>query len=427
MADGDNKDEPESAPEGSTSKEVLVARGTDVDTLGPADADRTAEMVPADDREFGVPPTLKTFAGIVWRLIVIGFALYIGLILLGKVAPVAIAVFLGMILTALALPLANLLNRFMPRVVAVVISLLAITAAGVFILYQVIQSIIAQGPALVDAVNDGIQQLDDWLQNGPFALTADQLNSFNNNAQSWLENAGVNVLQSAASEVGALGTFVTAAAVFFFATIFFMISGDSIWGWFVSWIPARAREAVNESGRIAWGSLSGYTRGMVIVAIADAFLVFIGLLILQVPLAPALAAVVFMGAFIPVIGAPVATLLAAIVALATKGPITALLVIGLTIVVGSFDGDVLQPLVMGKAVSMHPLAIVSVIAGGAIAFGIIGALIAVPIVSAFYGVAKFLTNRDPEHPFPPKPPPDPDEDSAADEDASKDAATAKAK
>ena len=107
----------------------------------------------------------------------------------------------------------------------------------------------------------------------------------------------------------------------------------------------------------------------------------------------------FIGAFIPVIGAPVATFFAAIVALAERGPIIALLVIVLTVIVGSFDGDVLQPLVMGKAVNLHPLAIVVAIAAGSIALGIVGALIAVPIAGAIYGVAKYLTNRDPEHPY----------------------------
>jgi hypothetical protein len=128
--------------------------------------------------------------------------------------------------------------------------------------------------------------------------------------------------------------------------------------------------------------------------------VFIGLLILGVPLAPALAAVVFIGAFIPVIGAPVATFFAAIVALAEKGPLIAVLVIVLTIIVGSFDGDVMQPLVMGKAVNIHPLAIVVLIAAGSLTLGIIGAFIAVPVGSAIYGVFKFLSGRDPEHPRP---------------------------
>jgi predicted PurR-regulated permease PerM len=160
---------------------------------------------------------------------------------------------------------------------------------------------------------------------------------------------------------------------------------------------------VDTSGRIAWHSISSYTKGIVVIALADATLVFIGLTVLQVPLAPALAAVVFLGAFIPVIGAPIATFFAAIVALAERGPIVALLVILLTFVVGEIDGHILQPLVMGKAVNLHPLAIIFVIAAGSLALGIVGALVAVPIAAAIYGVAKFVTGRDPDHPYPPPP------------------------
>ena len=179
-----------------------------------------------------------------------------------------------------------------------------------------------------------------------------------------------------------------------------MVSGPSIWQWLVDWVPVRVRDTFDTCGQLAWRTMAGYGRGMVVVALCDAFLVFIGLTILQVPLAPALAAVVFMGAFIPVIGAPIATFLAALVALATKGPVTALLVVALTIVVGSFDGDVMQPLVMGKAVSLHPLAIVTIIAAGALTFGVIGALIAIPIASSIYVILKYLTGRDPDHPYP---------------------------
>jgi predicted PurR-regulated permease PerM len=173
-------------------------------------------------------------------------------------------------------------------------------------------------------------------------------------------------------------------------------------------MPTRSRPYVNTAGELGWDSLSGYTRGVVVVALCDSILVFIGLVILQVPMAPALAAIVFFGAFIPVIGAPIATFFAAIVALAERGPIIALLVIGLTVVVGSFDGDVMQPLVMGKAVSLNPLAIIILIAIGSILLGIIGALVAVPIGAAVYRVMKYLTGRDPDHPLPGESPPTPD-------------------
>ncbi|MCB0918299.1 MAG: AI-2E family transporter [Actinobacteria bacterium] len=383
------------------------------------------ELVEVEDvSKFGVPETLITLSGILGRLLIVLLALAVALWLLAQVQPVAIALFLGMFLTALAGPIARLFNKIMPKVLAVVLSLLLIAAAGIYIVIVVVDSIISEGSQLGDAIRDGLSQIDDWLQNGPLSLTGDQLSEVNQKAQDTMGSLGSDLLSALASEASSIGTVITAGAVFFFATIFFMISGESIWKWLVGWMPSRIRSGVDVSGQLFWGSVAGYARGMVVVAILDALLVFVGLMILGVPLAPALAAVVFMGAFIPVIGAPIATLLAAVVALATEGLTTAILVVALTVVVGSFDGDVMQPLVMGKAVSLHPLAIVTLIAAGALTLGIVGALIAVPLGSGIYVVAKFLTNRDSEHPFPPAPEAPPPQEDVATGDAAAAASSA---
>jgi putative heme transporter len=370
-----------------------------VDT--PAPPGDAPEPEPAVEPPFRVPPTLAVLAGIVWRILVIALGAYLIVWIIFQIAPVALAVFLALLVTALAGPIAGVLRRFLPDVVSVILALMLITVAGLIILTVVVRSIVEQGPALQQAIAAGIQQLEDWLQHGPLQLTTDQLSQFEGQAQSWATNTGKAIAEGAVSELGALGTFITAGSVFLFGTLFFMTSGDQIWGFVVSWSPRRVRASFDTCGELAWATMAGYARGMVVVALCDAFLVFVGLVILQVPLAAALAAVVFMAAFIPVIGAPLATLLASMVALATRGPTTALLVVALTIIVGSFDGDVLQPLVMGKAVSLHPLAIVSIIAAGALACGIIGALIAVPVVSSIYVVLKYLAGRDPDHPYPP--------------------------
>ena len=280
------------------------------------------------------------------------------------------------------------------------LSLLFIAGATVVVLGLVVKSIVNEGPDLVASVTNTIQELEDWLQKGPLQLSDADLNSAISQAEEWGKSLGVTLLGDLGGAASSLGTLITAGSVFLFAVIFFMIKPAQVWGFLLTWIPRGGRETVDVSGRLAWDSISGYTRGIVVVALADAFLVFVGLVILQVPMAAALAAVVFLGAFIPVIGAPVATFFAAVVALAERGPLVAVLVIALTIVVGSFDGDVMQPLVMGKAVNLHPLAIVILIAGGALGFGIIGALVAVPLGSAVYSVIKYLSGRDPVNPRP---------------------------
>jgi len=349
--------------------------------------------------EDGVPDTLKTAAGMTWRILILlaGFALFV--MVLNQIFPVVFALFFAMLVTAWTQPLMNLLAKFLPRVIAMILALAAIGAAIVLILYLVVSSSISEGPKLVQSISTGFSEISTWLKDGPLHLSDSQFKDLVTQAQSVGTTLAKGVLGDVLGALGSIGTLIIAGSVFIFGVIFFLMTPNKIWDWVVNWLPDKWSNHINVSGHIAWDSISGYTRGIVVVAICDATLVFIGLLILQVPLAPALAAVVFLGAFIPVIGAPVATFFAAIVALAERGPIIALLVIGLTVVVGSFDGDVLQPLVMGKAVNLHPLAIVIAIAAGSIAMGIIGALIAVPIAGAIYGVMKYVTNRDPERPF----------------------------
>jgi predicted PurR-regulated permease PerM len=352
--------------------------------------------VPTSD---GVPDNLKTMAGIIWRVLVVLAGLAVLVAIMGRIFPVVFALFFAMLVTAWTMPVMNLLKKFLPKPIAMVLALLAIGAAIIAIMAVVISSSIHEGPKLVLAIQSGFTDIEGWLKTGPLQYTDTQVANLLDQAKSAGTTVAKGVLGDALSALGSVGTLIIAASVFIFGVLFFLLTPGKVWDWIISWIPMSAQRQIDTSGRIAWDSISGYTRGIVIVAFCDALLVFIGLLILQVPLAPALAAVVFIGAFIPVIGAPIATFFAAIVALAERGPIIALLVVVLTVIVGSFDGDVLQPLVMGKAVNLHPLAIVIAIAAGSIALGIVGALIAVPIAGAIYGVAKYLTNRDPEHPY----------------------------
>jgi predicted PurR-regulated permease PerM len=252
---------------------------------------------------------------------------------------------------------------------------------------------------LVASITSGFDDIKKWLQDGPLQLSDSSLGNLLDQAKTAGGNVAKGFLGDALGALGSVGTIVIGGSVFLFGVIFFLLTPNTIWNWLLGWIPKKAANHIDTAGHIAWDSISGYTRGIVIVALCDATLVFIGLLVLQVPLAPALAAVVFIGAFIPVIGAPVATFFAAVVALAERGPIIALLCIVLTIIVGSFDGDVLQPLVMGKAVNLHPLAIIIAIAAGSLTLGIVGALIAVPVAGALYGVLKYVTNKDPDRPY----------------------------
>ena len=347
----------------------------------------------------GIPEGLKSTAGVIWRILVILAGLAIIGLIFNQIFAVVFALFFAMLVTAWTQPVMNLIHKVLPKVISMILALIVIISAILLILYVVVSSSISEGPKLVTSITSGFDEIKKWLQTGPLQLSDTALGNLLDQAKTAGGNVAKGFLGDALGALGSIGTIVIGGSVFLFGVIFFLLTPNTIWNWLLGWIPKKAANHIDTAGHIAWDSISGYTRGIVIVALCDATLVFIGLLILQVPLAPALAAVVFIGAFIPVIGAPVATFFAAVVALAERGPIIALLCIVLTIIVGSFDGDVLQPLVMGKAVNLHPLAIIIAIAAGSLTLGIVGALIAVPVAGALYGVLKYVTNKDPDRPY----------------------------
>ena len=379
----------------------MSSDSTPADSAEPVSPPAPRPRRPIDAFNASTPPTLIAMASFTWRALVVGAGLLVVLYLLNLAIPVVMALFFSLIVTALAGPVVRWLSSVMPRPLAVVVSLVSMAVAGLVLLGVIVRSIAQEWPSLVNAIEQGFGQIEQWLRTGPLQWSDNQINDAVASATKAAEGYAATLLSS----LGGVFDFITAASVFLFATFFFLSDGRRLWEWALSWLPERVRREADDAGQLGWQTLSGYTRGIILVALADGFLVFIGLEILGIPLAPVLAVVVFFGALIPVIGAPVATLLAAVVALATEGPVKALLVVGLTVLVGSFDGDILQPLIMGRAVSLHPLAIVSLIAVGGIAFGLVGALIAVPVGATAYVLAKYLTGRTPPPGTEPPPPP----------------------
>jgi predicted PurR-regulated permease PerM len=229
---------------------------------------------------------------------------------------------------------------------------------------------------------------------------------------------------------GALSTATTVGHVvagFFLAlfTLFFYLrDGGQIWSFLCRLLPRPARIPTARAGHYSWHTLVSYVRATVLVAFVDAVGIGIGLAILQVPLALPLAALVFLGAFIPVIGATLTGAVAVLVALVTQGPISALIVLGVVIAVQQLEGHVLQPLIMGRAVALHPLAVILAITTGVVTAGIIGGLVAVPLLAVLNTAVRYLFDHPEGQPTPDRAPPGTrptDNDEAAAEDARKDA------
>lgn len=343
------------------------------------------------------PRWLRTAGGVSWRLLVVTAAVVVVFFALSKVQLVVIAVFLAFVITAVLRPIVNWLSRWVARGVAVGLSLLLGTAFLAGMLTYVVYSVANQWTSLSSQFGQGIDQITQWLTAGhlPFRLTNEQLTAGINQGVQWVQSHAGQIAGQAAASAGSAVEVFTAVIIAVFCAIFFLARGADMWTWFLNQLPARVRKGWISAGVAGWSSFSGYTRGIVIIAVTDGLLAFIWLAVLRIPLAAPLAVLVLLGAFVPLVGAPAAMVVAMIVALATKGVVWALLV-GLGIaLIGQFEGHVLQPLVMGRQVSLHPIVIALSVATGGLVAGIFGAVVVVPLVSVTWAVFSHLRNLDP--------------------------------
>jgi len=346
------------------------------------------------------PGWLRVAAGWSWRIIVVVAAVALVFWSTSKVLLLFVAIFLAMVFTSVLRPVVNWLSRAMPRALATAISLLLGIAvvAGLFTYIGV--SVATQWESLGKQFSDGVQTIRDYLTRSPLHLTITDadVDRWLKQGQDWIGSHSGTIASTAVSSAGSVAEVLTAIALAIFLTVFFLTRGVPMWTWFINQLPARMRPGWHVAGGVAWGTFSGYTRGIFLVAVSDGILAAIALLILHVPLAVPLAVLVFVGAFIPLIGAPLAMVIAMVVALAANGPLTALIV-GLVIAgIGQIEGHVLQPLIMGKQVSLHPVAVAIAVAGGTLIAGILGAVIAVPLVAVAWSVFSRLRTVEPPTP-----------------------------
>jgi predicted PurR-regulated permease PerM len=241
-------------------------------------------------------------------------------------------------------------------------------------------------------VADGIDQIRDWLRTGPLNVTDSQISEALDQAQDQIGTLGEDIV-GRLSEVGtAVGHVVAGLFIVLFATYFFLADGPIIWAWLVRLFPRAGRLQADSSGRVAWESLTQFVRATVLVAAVDAIGIMIWAAVLRVPFVAAIGVLVFLGAFIPLIGATVSGAVAVLVALVAQGPFAALLMLVGVLVVQQIEAHVLQPFLMGRFVSLHPLGVIVAIALGVIVAGIPGALIAVPLAASLNAVVQHLAD-----------------------------------
>jgi predicted PurR-regulated permease PerM len=343
-----------------------------------------------------VDPFVRKAAAWAWRLLLILAAIVALLWLVGRLKVIVVPVAMAVILTALLLPAVDWLDRRgAPRGGAVALVLLSALAVFGGIMTFVVSQFVSGLPDLTEQVTRSIDNATRWLIEGPPHLSREQIDKAGDAAVTALRDNQEKLTTGALSTAATLTEIVTGALLTLFTLIFLLYGGRTIYDFLTRIVPAHTRERVRAAGRAGFGSLIGYVRATFLVALVDAIGIGAGLAIMGVPLALPLASLVFLGAFVPLIGAVLTGFLAVVVALLAKGVFYALLTLGLIIAVQQLEAHVLQPLLMGRAVSIHPLAIVLAIATGAVLAGIIGALLSVPVLAFLNSAIRVLAASDP--------------------------------
>ncbi|GAA3975198.1 AI-2E family transporter [Streptomyces plumbiresistens] len=358
----------------------------------PPPADPTPPVaVDRPDPALAVPWGVRVAAEAGWRLLVLAGTLWVLMRVISAVQLVVLAFVAALLITALLQPTVERLRRLgFPRGLATaltaILGFVVMGLIGWFVTWQVMENI----DNLSDQVQDGIDELRKWLLNSPFHVTDKQINDIAENLRDAV-GANTDQITSAGLEgVTVVVEALTGILLAAFSTLFLLYDGRRIWEWTLKLVPAAARPGVAGAGPRAWRTLTAYVRGTVIVALIDAIFIGLGIYFLDVPMAVPLAVFIFLFAFIPLVGAVVSGALAVVVALVTQGVFTAVMVLVVVLAVQQIEGHILQPFILGRAVRVHPLAVVLSVAAGGMVAGIGGAVVAVPLVAVTNTVVGYL-------------------------------------
>jgi predicted PurR-regulated permease PerM len=360
--------------------------GQDVLVSSPEDPPEPTTPVLSDtghDAAESVTWAVRVAAAWSWRLIVVAGAAYLIFRALSAVSLVAFSLILSLFLTAILHPLERRLRAWLPGPKSLSTALTLLTGIAVLggIGYFVAWQITTHSTELGNQITDFVNKARDWLQTGPLHLKQADLDNLVNNITSTIKRNQGQIVSGAIQTIRTLAEVAGAALLILLSTFYMLRDGDQIWRWVLGLFPRAAHRRVDRAARIGWGRFGGYMRGLVLIALFHGVTVTIVLVILRIPLAAALGVLIFLGSFVPLLGLTITG--AVVVAVATlEHGITAGIVVAVAIIVlFQIEGHVLQPVIMSRTVSVHPLAVaVSVFAGTAL-LGIPGALIAVPFVA----------------------------------------------
>ena len=343
-----------------------------------------------------VPPALQKLAAWSWRLLVVlgaaGLVLYLLILLKVIVVPVIVALFLATLLVPLVRWLEARGWKHLTAVLAVFVGVVLLLAG---IIAGFIPLIGNELVTLRQRADEGVAEVQRFIASRPFGLSEDDLNRYLDQARQRLAENSTGLTQGAVHGVTLIGEVLTGLILSLFLTFFFVKDSERFTRWILDFAGRHREHHLREIGIRSATAVSGYLRGQATVGAVDAVFIGIGLAVLGVPLVVPLAFLTFVAAFLPLVGAVVAGAVAALVALVTKGVTAALIVVGIALLVQQLEGHLLAPLLLGRAVALHPVVIILALAAGAILGGIIGAFLAVPIAAVVTAVGTYLRGDQP--------------------------------
>ncbi|MBF4993397.1 AI-2E family transporter [Arthrobacter gandavensis] len=322
-------------------------------------------------------------------LLLVGVAVY-GLT---RVTLVVIPLLLALILAAAIAPFVNWLRRRgWPGALATGTSFLLLLAVFGGLITGIVFAVRSEWSSLVDQAAAGFDELYSMVQDSPLALDDSAISDARDAVLDFATSSTAG--SGAIAGLSAAGSFATGFVLMAVVLFFFLKDGDKIWAFILRWFRGERREKAALAGVRSMEVLGGYVRGTAIVAAVDAICIGAALFILGVPLALPLSVIVFVGSFIPLVGATAAGTLAALIALVANGPVVALIVVIVIIAVNQLEGNFLQPVVMGRTLSIHALVILLALTAGTILAGIIGAILSVPLAAVGWAVIKVWIGED---------------------------------
>lgn len=361
--------------------------------LTPAERARRAGAV-----EAAIPIPVEIAGQWAWRILAVAAVLVVFGLIVIQLREIIIPFMVALLLSALVMPLVNALVRHRwPRGLAVALAVVGTLSIIAGLIVVIVWQVRAGYAPLVERSLDAFDAFKAWLETSPLHVSATEFDAYVDGIVSGLNSD--NLLTGALSVGSTAGRALAGVLLAIFAFIFILIDGRGIWAWVTRLFPRRARIAVSEGGRAGWLTLTTFVRVQVLVAAVDAVGIGLGAFIIGLfyggfPLVIPITIAVFLGSFIPIVGAVVSGILAVFVALVFLGPFPALLMLAVVILVQQVEGHALQPFLIGGAVKVHPLAIVFSVAAGAGIAGIPGALFAVPLVATVNVMVKYIASGE---------------------------------